>query len=171
MPSTPCNRPISRCVPPEPGGSIDLADPNGTPARGVPLPPQTEKTIGDTLSAKNVTWAWYAGAWNAALNDGRRPPDEPRKIIYTRGDGSPYFVPHHQPFNYFARFAPGTHDRSRHLKDGDDFLRDLREGPDQRGLVIRAAASTSSSHKNSDTVTQTLLVEDDAGDPRVRRSG
>ena len=26
----------------------------------------------------------------------------------TRADGAPYFVTHHQPFNYFARFAPGT---------------------------------------------------------------
>jgi acid phosphatase len=145
-------------VPPEPGGSIDLADPNGTPARGVPLPPQTEKTIGDTLSAKNVTWAWYAGAWNAALNDGRRPPDEPRKIIYTRGDGSPYFVPHHQPFNYFARFAPGTHDRSTHLKDGDDFLRDLREGTLPQVSFYKPAGRFTEHPAFSDVVTGDLHI-------------
>jgi phospholipase C len=145
-------------VPPEPGGSIDLADPNGTPARGVPLPPQTEKTIGDTLSAKNVTWAWYAGAWNAALNDGRRPPDEPRKIIYTRGDGSPYFVPHHQPFNYFAQFAPGTHDRSTHLKDGDDFLRDLREGTLPQVSFYKPAGRFTEHPAFSDVVTGDLHI-------------
>jgi acid phosphatase len=115
-------------IPPEAHGSVDLADPNGTPARGLPLPPQSEKTIGDTLSAKNVAWAWYAGGWNVALNDGRRAPDEKRKIIYTREGDSPYFAPHHQPFNYFVRFAPGTEDRTKHLKDGEDFLRDMQRG-------------------------------------------
>ena len=29
-------------------------------------------------------------------------------FIATSVDGAPYFVTHHQPFNYFARFAPGT---------------------------------------------------------------
>ena len=51
--------------------------------RGMPirrkhtLPPQTLTTIGDTLSAKGVSWAWYAGAWDAALQDGMQPPDAP----------------------------------------------------------------------------------------------
>src|SRR5205085_1001234 len=40
----------------------------------------------------------------------------------------PLFQPHHQPFNYHARFAPGTADRSQHLKDGDDLLRDIAAG-------------------------------------------
>ena len=104
-------------VPPAAGGSRDLAD----PARH-PVPPQAEKTIGDTLSARNVTWAWYAGAWNAALADGRQDPAAKRAIIYNREAGSPNFQPHHQPFNYFARFAPGTADRAQHLKDGAEFL-------------------------------------------------
>ena len=38
------------------------------------------------------------------------------------------FQPHHQPFNYFRRFAPGSKDREVHLKDGDDFLRDIDAG-------------------------------------------
>ena len=45
-----------------------------------------------------------------------------------RDDGSPNFQPHHQPFNYYARFAPGTKDRAEHLKDGADFLRDIDAG-------------------------------------------
>jgi len=40
----------------------------------------------------------------------------------------PNFQPHHQPFNYYVRFAPGTADRARHLKDGEDFLRDIDAG-------------------------------------------
>ena len=115
-------------VPPSPGGDLNFADPNGNKTWNVPVPPQHATTIGDTLSAKGIGWAWYAGGWNLGLADGRRPPEEKRKVIYTRADGAPYFVPHHQPFNYYARFAPGTPDRAEHLKDGEDFLRDIDKG-------------------------------------------
>jgi len=103
-------------------------DPRATDPKRHTLPPQSQKTIGDTLSAKGVTWAWYAGAWNAALQDGMQAPEAPRRIIATRANGAPYFAPHHQPFNYFARFAPGTADRERHLKDYTDLLADIERG-------------------------------------------
>jgi acid phosphatase len=115
-------------VPPAPEGNLDLADPQGSDRYGQPLPPQSAKTIGDTLSAKGISWAWYAGGWNDALVDGRRPAEEKRRFIYVREGVSQNFQPHHQPFNYFARFAPGTSDRARHLKDGEDFLRDIDAG-------------------------------------------
>ena len=110
-------------VPPAPGGNRDLADPAKHP-----VPPQAEKTIGDTLSAKGISWAWYAGAWNEALADGRQEPSAKRAIIYNRAAGSPNFQPHHQPFNYFARFAPGTADRAAHLKDGAEFVKAVDAG-------------------------------------------
>jgi acid phosphatase len=110
-------------IPPAPGASVDLANPDGHP-----LPPQKLRTIGDTLSAKGVSWAWYAGGYNAALADGRQDPSIKRSVIYTRAPGSPIFQPHHQPFNYYARFAPGTTERAQHLKDGDDFMRDIEKG-------------------------------------------
>jgi acid phosphatase len=84
--------------------------PEGDPALSDPMdpgvcPPQTYDTIGDLLSSKGVSWAWYAGAWQAALDK--------------RGDGSkPNFQYHHQPFNYFRQFAPGTKAREEHLRDG-----------------------------------------------------
>jgi phospholipase C len=115
-------------IPPAPDGSLDLADPKGSQRNGLALPPQDGKTIADTLTARNVTWAWYAGGWNAALADGRRPPTEERAIIYTQAHGSANFQPHHQPFNYYKRFAPGTDDRARHLRDGEDLLHDIDEG-------------------------------------------
>ena len=99
-------------VEPAKNGDARFAD----PAKHT-LPPSKLKTIGDTLSAKGISWVWYAGAWDAAVKDGMQPPDAPRKVIATRADGAPYFVTHHQPFNYFARFAPGTPDRTEHLQD------------------------------------------------------
>jgi acid phosphatase len=115
-------------VPPASGGSLDFADTKGAARMAQPLPPQTAKTIGDTLSAKGVTWKWYAGGWDAALADGRRPPQKKRSVIYTSSHGSLNFQPHHQPFNYYVRFAPGTSDRAEHLKDGEDLLKDIAAG-------------------------------------------
>ena len=96
-----------------PGANLQYADPAKHP-----LPPQTAKTIGDTLTAANISWAWYAGGWNRALAD--------RSVIYNGGKVN--FQPHHQPFNYFSRFAPGTRDRKEHLKDGADFLAAIEKG-------------------------------------------
>jgi acid phosphatase len=110
-------------IPPAPAGSLDLADPAHHPS-----PPQTARTIGDTLSAKGVSWAWYAGGWNTALADGRRDPREKRGAIYNNIEGSPIFQAHHQPFNYYARFAPGSADRAQHLKDGDEFFEAIDKG-------------------------------------------
>jgi acid phosphatase len=110
-------------IPPAPTGNSNYADPGQHP-----LPSQTAKTIGDTLSAKGISWAWYAGAWNAAVVDGVRPPTENRKVIYVEDNGAANFQPHHQPFNYFARFAPGTRDRAEHLKDGSEFLDAIDRG-------------------------------------------
>lgn len=110
-------------IPPAPGGDVNLADPTKNP-----LPPQTNKTIGDTLSARGISWAWYAGGWSEALADGRRDPKEKRVAIYNREAGSPIFQPHHQPFNYFARFAPGKPDREQHLKDLKVFLNAIDTG-------------------------------------------
>ena len=88
-------------VRPAPGGDPRLADPDDA----ITLPPQTYRTIGDLLSAKGVGWAWYAGAWQAALDQ-------------HGGGPRPNFQYHHQPFNYFQQFAPGTAARAEHLRDG-----------------------------------------------------
>ncbi len=88
-------------VRPAPGGDPAYADPS-SPAV---LPPQSMTHIGDLLSAKGISWAYYAGAWQAAL-DGKN------------GTPVPDFQYHHQPFNYFADLAPGTKARAEHLRDG-----------------------------------------------------
>ena len=86
--------------PPE-GGDKALADPNAPTT----LPPQTQPNIGDLLSARGISWAWYAGAWEYVLEHGNARP-------------VPSFQFHHQPFNYFADMAPGTAARKEHLRDG-----------------------------------------------------
>ena len=102
-------------IKPAPGGDLRLAD----SASENWLPPQTAKTIGDLLSAKGVSWAWYAGAWKATLEGYNN------RLV-------PNFQFHHQPFNYFASMAPGTLERAQHLKDGGlagtEFLKTVDSG-------------------------------------------
>jgi phospholipase C len=76
------------------------------------VPSQTFATIGDRLSAKGVTWAWYSGGWKDAL----------------AGHPDSLFQYHHQPFAYFAKYADGTPGRAGHLKDETEFLAAARAG-------------------------------------------
>ena len=83
------------------------------------LSPQVGETIGDRLSAANVSWAWYSGAWQVALDESK----ELSRIA---------FQYHHQPFNYYANYAPGKAERAEHLRDGGldgaKFLADIDAG-------------------------------------------
>lgn len=89
------------------------------PSLPTTLPPQTMENIGDLLSAKGVGWAWYAGAWQWTLEGHNAVP-------------TPNFQFHHQPFNYFANYAPGTPARAEHLRDGGlwgaAFIKDIDAG-------------------------------------------
>ena len=93
------------------------------PTKPSTLPPQTQPTIGDTLDAKGVNWAWYAGGWNVVTGT-----PEGRKQIYS---GKVNFQPHHQPFNYYAVLDPVKNPagRATHLRDFDSaFLADAAAG-------------------------------------------
>jgi acid phosphatase len=100
--------------------AVNTIQPAFQPFKGSPqLPPQTGKTIGDELSAAGVSWAWYSGGWSNADGDVGAPG-------WTNGNGptcsDPYSAPnpaypycpnkvfqfHHQPFNYYAAYAPAT---------------------------------------------------------------
>lgn len=78
------------------------------------LPPQTLPTIGDRLSDKGVSWAWYSAGWDEALAN-------PEK-------GSSLYAYNHEPFTFFANYGPGTEGRRLHLKDENDFLKAAGEG-------------------------------------------
>ena len=76
------------------------------------VPNQTFPTIGDRLSEKGISWAWYSGGWNDAL----------------AGHPGTLFQFHHQPFIYFANFADGKPAKAEHLKDETDFIAAAQSG-------------------------------------------
>lgn len=75
------------------------------------LPPQYQATIGDRLSEKGITWAWYAGGWDNA-------------VAALKTDD--HFEYHHQPFAFYANYAPGTAARTEHLLDRSRLFSDLQ---------------------------------------------
>lgn len=103
------------------------------------LPPLTNPTIGDRLSAAGVDWAWYSGGWSNANGDIGAPG-------WTNGTGpactdpnanttTPFprcpdklFQYHHQAFNYFANYAPGKTARTAHLRDEAEFIQAAKNG-------------------------------------------
>src|SRR3954451_17218574 len=109
------------------------SEPSGT--FGDKLVLQTNPTIGDRLSAKNIDWAWYSGGWADAAGlttdpgytNGSGPnctnpnKDPGAKFIYPACPDN-VFQYHHQPFNYYANYAVGTPGRA-HLQDEADFLK------------------------------------------------
>ena len=74
------------------------------------LVPQSHEHIGDKLSKKNIDWAWYAGAWQATLEQFKGSDGIPK---------IPNFQYHHQPFNYFVQQGPeNPQERTKRLRDG-----------------------------------------------------
>jgi phospholipase C len=76
------------------------------------MPSQTLPTIGERLSEKGISWAWYSGGWNDAL----------------AGHPHPVFQYHHQPFAYFAAYADGTEAKKKHLLDEEEFWTAVKAG-------------------------------------------
>jgi acid phosphatase len=118
-------------------------EPQGT--FGAPEPATDDTTlalnIGDRMSDAGVSWAWYSGGWtNAAGNvggpgwtNGTTPGTCTDPNVSTADKQYPFcpdssFQFHHQPFNYFTRYAPGTADRAAHLRDETEFLAAAQSG-------------------------------------------
>ena len=63
------------------------------------------------MTDAGVSWNWYAGGWDDANS----------------GHPGPLFQYHHQPFNYFADYAPGQPGRA-HLQDETKFFAAAEDG-------------------------------------------
>jgi phospholipase C len=91
--------------------TVNTPHPATTPTANL-VPNQTFATIGDRLSERGVSWAWYSGGWNDAL----------------AGHPGALFQFHHQVFAFFAKYADGTAAKAEHLKDETDFVAAAQAG-------------------------------------------
>jgi phospholipase C len=109
------------------GTVISDADPTGDIASSSPTFAMTGKNIGDLLNAEGLTWGWFEG--------GFKNPD----ATHIGANGSPKtdYIPHHQPFQYYASTANPVHkpptsvaaigrtDQANHQYDITDFWQAL----------------------------------------------
>jgi phospholipase C len=131
--------------------------------------PTYQPTIGDRLDDAGISWRWYSGGWSDALAG--HPEVDPF------GGG---FQFHHQPFAYYANFAPFNADGTpnpetdsllnpnAHLQDETQFFADLangnlplsasssRSGPTTSIQAMRANYRDSSMSRTSFTLSRTV---------------
>jgi phospholipase C len=98
-----------------------------------PSQPGYMPNIGNLLDNAGVSWKWYAGGWNAALQNNLNAANDPNII----------FQFHHQAFAYTTKYAPfataptsnytstpplnpNTTGPKAHLQDESQFLADLQ---------------------------------------------
>jgi phospholipase C len=98
-----------------------------------PSQPGYVVTIGNRMDDAGISWKWYSGGWNVALQNNTQAANDPNII----------FQFHHQPFAYFTKYAPfldapsanytttpalnpDTTGPNAHLQDETQFLADLQ---------------------------------------------
>jgi phospholipase C len=122
---------VNTMQPPYPpsGNAVDIPQTRVDVDKPSTTPPSTLTTIGDLLSAAHVSWAWYAGGMGAAIEKGTY---NGAVGLDAHGNLVPNFQAHHNPFNYYAAYAPGTAARAEHLRDGGLdgalFIKDIDDG-------------------------------------------
>jgi phospholipase C len=81
------------------GTDISDDDPTGDKASGSPTFAMSGKNVGDLLNAKGITWGWFEGGFDNinAFNIGAN--GLPKKD----------YIPHHEPFQYYASTANPMH--------------------------------------------------------------
>jgi phospholipase C len=84
--------------------------PKGLPAAGLVVPPTTQPSIGDVLSAHNVSWKYYGGGFNV---DGTSSPLNGTYCTICN------------PFEYQANYPSVVAD---HMRDVTDLFTDLQNG-------------------------------------------
>jgi phospholipase C len=126
------------------------------------LSPQTSTTIGDELSAAKVSWAWYSGGWSNAAGvidgpgwtngdgpvcsdpntaAGALPPTPAHPTSTNTYPNCPnaVFQFHHQAFNYFYKYRPGTFARAEHLRDETEFMQ-LAQSSDEHTCNLKSVS-------------------------------
>ena len=70
------------------------------------------KNIGDLLNAANVTWGFFSGGFNLSITNSNGTTGCARTTTSTvTGTTKADYIPHHQPFQYYASTANPTHAR------------------------------------------------------------
>jgi phospholipase C len=80
------------------------------------------RNIGDLLNARGITWGWFEGGFDLTIVNPAQPPLNPttttgcHRTTVPAAPGTPAFtstdyIPHHQPFQYYASTSNPMHRR------------------------------------------------------------
>jgi phospholipase C len=99
------------------------------------------QNIGDLLNAAGVTWGWFEGGFDLSKTNANGTTGCKRSTTSAvTGVTEVDYIPHHQPFQYYASTANATHarptsvstigkdDAAHHQYDTEDFFAALRAG-------------------------------------------
>jgi phospholipase C len=141
----------------------------------------TGRNVGDLLNARGITWGFFEGGFNLQTVNANKTTGCARLTLPTvPGLGSSTdYIPHHQPFQYYASTRnptharpssvaaighstiPGTHtpDPANHQYDSDDFFAALKAGNMPSVTFLKAPAWQDGHPGYSDPIDeQTFIV-------------
>jgi phospholipase C len=106
-----------------PDGTVDTAG----IARGGSVPPTNVRTIGESLNAKGISWAYYGGAYNAAvklqqLKEAGQTTSDPTVLIGAAYCNICNFE------SYTNAIMGNAAERTTHIKDATDFFAAVDNG-------------------------------------------
>lgn len=134
----------------------------------------TGKNVGDLLNAAGVTWGWFEGGFDLGVTnaDGSTGCSRDSTIVASGSAKSTAkdYVPHHQPFQYYASTANPTHarpssvanigktDSANHEYDTHDFTDALAAGNLPAVSFLKAPAFEDAHPGNSDPLDEQTFV-------------
>jgi phospholipase C len=149
----------------------DTSHTPGTPGGALnPVGVLTGKNIGNLLDAANVSWGWFQGGFaptGKAADGDARCGSEHENI---GGAEVQDFVPHHDPFQYYASTANPAHlpptseraightDQANHQYDISDFYETLKDGNMPAVSFLKAPAYENAHPGNSDPLDEQAFL-------------
>jgi phospholipase C len=129
------------------------------------------QNIGDLLNRSGVTWGWFAGGFNLDLVNPDGSSGCKRQSKSSIAGTSADYVPHHQPFQYYASTANPTHarpsslvaigksgDAAHHQYDLNDFFAAVAAGNFPAVSFLKAIAIQDGHAGNSDPLDEQVFV-------------
>jgi phospholipase C len=151
------------------------SDPHGDVCSSTTAPTTelTGKNIGDLLNAKNISWGWFQGGFNLQTVNANGTTGCTRSTSsVTVGANVNDYVPHHQPFQYYASTRNLSHTRplsiasigtsadggANHQYDTSDFVAAVQAGNIPSVSFLKAPAIQDAHPGNSDPIDEQTFV-------------
>ena len=131
------------------------------------------KNVGDLLNAAGVTWGWFQGGFDLTQTNTNGTTGCKRSSVSSLSTGaqagtSADYVPHHEPFQYYASTANlnhirptaaiGTTDAANHQYDIHDFTDTLAAGVMPSVSFLKAPKFQNAHAANSDPLDEQMFV-------------